>query len=303
MELDVRLRTFAERQHGVLGRAQARHLGANRHHLRRRTESAEWEAMTTRVLRLVGAPRTFRQRAMAATLDAGAEAAISHESAAALWRLPGFPSGPLHVSRAVGRSANRSPLATLHRTCWLPEAHVCLFERIPVTSPARTIFDLAGVLHPGRTERALDNALARGLTSVKALHSVTEELAGRGRPGSPVMRQLLAERAGAYVPPASNLEARFQVLATRARLDSLVRQRNVGGDDWVGRVDFLDPERRLVVEVDSDIHHTSLLDDAADAARDAALAEAGYTVVRITEHDLWHRPDEVVRRFLASERP
>ena len=260
----------------------------------------EWEAITPRVLRLVGAQRTFRQRAMAATLDAGAGAAISHESAAALWRLPGFAPGALHVSRAVGRSAHHSPLAELHRTCRLPETHVRLFERIPVTSPARTIFDLAGVLHPGRTERALDNALARELTSIEALDRVTGELAGPGRPGSSLMRRLLAERAGAYVPPESNMEARFQTVAKRAGLDSFVRQRDVGGDDWIGRVDFLDTEKRLVVEVDSDLHHSSLLDEDADAARDAALAGAGYTVLRVNEHDLWHRPEEVVRRLLAS---
>jgi very-short-patch-repair endonuclease len=257
-------------------------------------ESPDWEALTSRVLRLVGAQRTFRQRCMAATLDLGAGAAVSHESAAALWRLPGFRPGPMHVSRASGRST----LATVHRT-HVPEAHIRLFERIPVTSPARTIFDLAGVLHPGRTERALDNALARRLTTVAALAKVTDELAGHGRPGSSVMRRLLAERAGVYVPPESNLEARFHAVAKEAGLE-LVRQRDVGGDDWIGRVDFLDPARRLVVEVDSDLHHTSLLDEEADAQRDAAMAQAGYTVVRIDEGDLWHRPDDVVRRLLAS---
>ena len=300
MELDARLRALAERQHGVIARAQARDLGANRHHLRRRAESAEWEAMTSRVLRLAGAPRTFRQRAMAAALHAGPGAALSHESAAALWRLPGFDAGALSVSRAVGRSAHASPLAQLHRTCWMPEAHVRLFEQIPVTSPARTIFDLAGVLHPGRTERALDNALARQLTTLAALRQVTDELARRGRPGSSVMRRLLADRAGAYVPPESNMEARFQAVAKRAGLNTLVRQQDVGGQDWIGRVDFLDRDNRLVVEVDSDLYHSSLLDEAADAARDAALADAGYSVLRINEHELWHRPDEVVRRLLAS---
>ena len=298
MELDIRLRALAERQHGVIARVQARDLGANRHHLRRRTESTEWEAITARVLRLVGAQRTFRQRAMAATLDAGPGAAISHESAAALWRLPGFPAGALHVSQAVGRSAHPSALATRHRTCWLPEAHVRQIEGIPITSPARTIFDLAGVVHPGRTERALDNSLARGLTSVEALHRVTEQLARQGRPGSSLVRRLLAERDSTYVPPESNLEARFQVVATRAGL-KLERQRNVGGDDWIGRADYLEREKRLVFEIDSDLHHTSLLDEAVDAQRDVALAEAGYTVVRINEHDLWHRPQEVLRRLLA----
>jgi very-short-patch-repair endonuclease len=230
---------------------------------------------------------------MAATLDV-AGAAISHESAAALWRLPGFPPGPLHVSRSAGRSS----LATVHRT-HVPEAHLRLFERIPVTSPARTIFDLAGVIHPGRTERALDNALARRLTTLAVLREVTDELARQGRPGSSVMRRLLADRAGAYVPPESNLEARFHAVAKEAGLE-LVRQCDVGGDGWIGRVDYLDRNRRLVVEVDSDLHHTSLLDEAADHQRDAAMAEAGYTVLRIKEHDLWHRPDEVVRRLLAS---
>lgn len=300
MELDARLRALAERQHGVVARAQAHDLGANRHHLRRRTESVAWEVVTSRVLRLVGTRRTFRQRAMAATLDAGPGAAVSHESAAALWRIPGFPAGALHVSRLVGRSAHQSPLAELHRTCWMPDSHVQRFEGIPVTSPARTIFDLAGVLHPDRTDRALDNALARGLTSMPALHRVTNDLARQGRPGSSLMRRLLAERAGAYVPPESNLEARFHAVAKAAGLDSLVRQCDVGGQEWVGRVDFLDPDKRLVVEVDSDLHHTSLLDEAADAERDAAMAEAGFTVIRIKEHDLWHRPEEVVRRLLAS---
>ncbi|HWI04368.1 MAG TPA: DUF559 domain-containing protein [Acidimicrobiales bacterium] len=60
------------------------------------------------------------------------------------------------------------------------------------------------------------------------------------------------------------------------------------------------PRKRRILAIDSDLHHTSLLDKAADADRDAALAAAGYTVVRIKEHEVWHRPDEVVRRLLAS---
>lgn len=294
MQLDTELRTLAERQHGVIARRQARALGAGSEHLRRRVESPDWEALTSTVLRLIGSQRTFRQRCMAATLDTGAGAAVSHESAAALWRLPGFRSGPLHVSRPAGRST----LATVHRT-HVPESHIRLFERIPVTSPTRLIFDLAGVLRPGRVERALDNALARSLTSMRALHGVTGELARQGRPGSSLMRRLLAQRDSDYVPPESNLEARFQVVAKRAGFDTLVRQQDVGGDDWIGRADFLDPERRLVFEIDSDLHHTALMDEEADAARDAALAGAGYTVVRISELDLWHRPDQVVRRLLA----
>lgn len=295
MDLDTGMRRFAERQHGVIARRQARALGAGRNQLRRRADSPDWDEVTPAVLRLVGSPRTFRQRAMAATLDAGAGAAVSHESAAALWRLPGFRPGPMHVSRVAGRSA----LATVHRTD-LPASHIRLFENIPVTSPARTVFDLAGVLHAGRTERALDNALARRLVMVGDLHRVTDELARQGRAGSAVMRRLLADRDASYVAPESNLEARFEAIVRDAGLPPLLRQRDVGGEDWVGRVDYVDPERKLVVEIDSDIHHTTPLDQTADGRRDADLVGAGYTVVRIKEYDLWHRPQEVVRRLLAA---
>ncbi len=295
MELDQQLRTLAQRQHGVIARRQAREMGARDHHIRRRIESPDWEQVTPTVLRLVGTARTFRQRAMAATLDTGPGAAVSHESAGALWRLPGFPPGPMHVSRAVGRSS----VATVHRTC-LPDAHVRRIEGIPVTSPARTIFDLAGTLHPGRTERALDNALGRRLTTVAALQQVTANLSARGRPGSAVMRRLLAERDGSYLPPESNLERRFESILGAAGGRVPLRQRDVGGCEWIGRADYLDPDRKVVVEIDSDIHHSTPLDAAADEERDAALMEAGYTVLRIREHDLWPRPEEVVRRFLAS---
>lgn len=287
------MRALAERQHGVVARRQARALGASRDQIRRRIESGTWENLTRSVLRLAGSQRTFRQRAMAGALDAGAGAAVSHESAAALWRLPGFAAGPLHVSRSVGRST----LAMVHRT-HVAKTHLRLFERIPVTSPARTIFDLAGVLHPGRTERALDNALARRLTSIPDLSGVIGELASPGRSGTSVMRRLLADRAGAYVPPESNLEARFHALAKQAGVQ-LAPQRDVGGERWVGRADYLDREKAVVIEIDSDLHHTSLLDASADALRDEGMVEAGYTVVRINEYDVWHRPQEVLRRLAA----
>jgi very-short-patch-repair endonuclease len=300
VDLDDELRALAERQHGVLAREQARQLGASRHHLRRRVDSPDWEVVTPKVLRLVGSQRTFRQRCMAGALDGGPCAAVSYESAAALWRLPGFLPGPLHLSRSRGRSGRLSALAVVHQSCDLPDVHVRLIEGIPVTSIPRTMFDLAGALHPGRTERALDNALARRLTTVAALNEVTADLAARGRPGSAVMRRLLAERDASYVAPESNLEHRFESILRAAGVEIPLRQRDVGGAEWIGRADYLDPGRKLVVEIDSDIHHSTPADAGADGERDAAMTCAGYTVLRIKEFDLWHRPEEVVRRFLAA---
>lgn len=89
-------------------------------------------------------------------------------------------------------------------------------------------------------------------------------------------------------------------IVEQAGIPPLLRQRNVGGAAWIGRVDFLDPDRRLVVEIDSDIHHTSLADRASDARRDAAMRAAGYTVLRIGEEAVRRRPEEVVQLLKAS---
>ena len=134
------------------------------------------------------------------------------------------------------------------------------------TRVARTLCDLAGVLHPGRTERAIDNCLAMGIATPGTLQAAFSDLASRGRKGTAVMRRLLADRSDGYVPPASELEARFRDLVRDAGLPEPVRQLDVGDDEaWIGRVDVAYPPARLLIELDSRRHHSSKLDGEADA--------------------------------------
>jgi len=68
---------------------------------------------------------------------------------------------------------------------------------------------------------------------------------------------------------------------------------------WRGRVDLLADRLPLVVEVQSEKFHTALLDRVADERRRAGLEAAGYTVVEVTEEELWCTP-EVARDRVAS---
>lgn len=300
MPLPSTLRTLAERQYGLFSRRQAAEHGGDARQLRRSAAAGDCALVSSRVLRLVGAPRTFRQRCVAAVLDGGPGGAVSHSAAAKLWDLPGFVQGEIDLSRRRGRTSRASELAVLHEPRLLPARHITEVHGIPVTTMARTVFDLAASLHPLRTERALDNALARRLTTLPALRSVTHDLADHGRRGSAVMRGLLAARPGAYIAPESGLEARFLAILTAAGLPLPERQRDVGGEQWIGRVDFLDRARRLVIEIDSDIHHTTRADRRADDGRSRALVEAGYGLVRVREEQVWHRPHEVIEALKAS---
>jgi very-short-patch-repair endonuclease len=127
--------------------------------------------------------------------------------------------------------------------------------------------------------------------TLTALHQTLDELARRGRPGIVVMRAILAERPPGSRLPQSGLERRFEHILLDAGEPPLERQVDVGGHEWLGRVDFLDRPLLLIVEVDSILHHTSPFDRARDAARDEALVAAGYRrALRVPEEHIWYEP-------------
>jgi very-short-patch-repair endonuclease len=301
MGLDDELRVTAEQQHGLVSWQQARDLGASAKALRTRARSPDWELLTQRVLRLVGAPRSARQLLMATALDGGPGTVASHRAAAALWRLPGFPFGWLESSRERGRTSRRPSLGHLRLPLMLPPHHTTAVDGIPVTTLPRTLFDLAAVVSPARLERVVDTVVSKSPGVLVVLHALLDELAEHGRNGIAAMRAILAERPPGYVAPASGLEARFMDILAGAGLPPMERQLDVGGHDWIGRVDFADRELRLIVEVDSALHHSSTLDRENDRRRDAELTAAGWRqVLRISDDLIWHRPSEVAAVVAAS---
>jgi very-short-patch-repair endonuclease len=166
---------------------------------------------------------------------------------------------------------------------------VTVLAGFPVVRPERIPFDLAATVHPGRVERVVDDLWSRRLLTGATLHRVLGELAGRGRPGLAVMRALLQDRPPGWVPPASGLESRVASQLRRHGLPAFDRQVDVGGDVWVGRVDFLHRPSRVVLEVQSDRYHAALSDRRADERRLAALRAAGWLVVEVLESEVWAR--------------
>jgi hypothetical protein len=174
---------------------------------------------------------------------------------------------------------------------------------IATTSPDRTLLDLCGCVHAKRAERALDNALAMELTTIRQLGLMLAETGRRGRPGTALLRRLLAVRAADYVPPASELEALLLGVLEAANLPVPDRQAWVGGTRApVGRVDFVIRDARVVIEADSRRHHSSWLDVEADHRRDLLLAAAGWDVIRVNWHQLIREPELFVSALRAKLR-
>jgi very-short-patch-repair endonuclease len=297
MGLRADLFALSESQHGAVGAWQIAAIGGTSSFQKHLVASGEWRRVTRLVLVRTGAPPTRAQRLMTAVLDAGAGSVLSHCSAAAWWGLPGFDLRAVEVMRPRKDHGKRDRLATHHEPKLLRPQHVTVLDGIPVTTPSRTLFDLAGTLRfADRVERAVDNAWRRGLVSGRSLAVMLDELACRGRTGITLMRTLLADRGPGYRPPDSNLERRFEQLAREAGLE-LERQRDLGDDEWLGRVDFVHWPSTTVLEIDSERYHSALVDQRADAARQASLEAAGFTVIRFTDVQVWHESAEVLRRL------
>jgi very-short-patch-repair endonuclease len=290
------LAELAETQHALVTYEQLRARGFSNDAVWRMCRVGELDPVSERVYRMPGSPRTWEQRLCGLVLAAGpGAAAASHRSAAALLGLPGFRRhGRVEaVTRRPRR--HRDATALVHRWRVLPDDHITVVDAIPCTRVARTLVDLAGVLHPGATERAVDNALAMRVVTVASLQAVFDELACRGRKGIAVMRRILDARPDDFVPVESALEARFVDLVRLAGLPEPTRQLDIGDDaGWIGRVDFAYPEARLVIELDGSRHHSARLDQLADRTRDSRLGRAGWRTVRIRWDDLVVRADDIV---------
>jgi len=295
MPTDELLRTIAEHQHGLVRRDQARSIGLSVGQIHR-LPSRGWDQANAQTLRLRGAPRTREQLALAEVWQHAEHAGLARQSAAWLWGLPGFELEPFHVLRrrnSTGRGGDRR-----HESRLVLDRHIVVHRGVPVTTPSRTIFDLAGCCHPRRVERALDSMWAAGLLGAHDLGTIVDELARRGRRGSTLMRELASDRGVDFRPVESGLERRFVEILEAGQAEPFDRQVELGDDNGpIGRVDFLDRPRSLVVEIDSLRFHSSPSDRGQDARRDARLQAAGFAVLRIEEPEL----DDAVRVLARVE--
>ncbi len=115
------------------------------------------------------------------------------------------------------------------------------------------------------------------------------------------MRSLLDDFGEGHIAPASELERRGRKVFAEAGLPLPRFEVHLGTDDqWVGRVDCLWDEARLVVELDGGRFHGGLLARDADRRRDNHLMSQGWRVLRITWDDLCERPQEVVAWIRAA---
>jgi hypothetical protein len=164
----------------------------------------------------------------------------------------------------------------------LPQAATTVLKAISVTTPARTILDLAGTLRSDRAfGRLVHEAEVQRRTDPERLR---EELARSLRyPGAVRLAAEIGDRAK---PTRSGLEDRVVELLRRDNFPPFDTNAPVPGTPpWV-EVDVLFDHQKLVIEVDGDRFHETPFRRDFDARKQAIVESAGYRVIRVREGDV-----------------
>ena len=284
---DSAIAAIADRQGGVVARRQLRALDLSAAAIDHRLRAGRLYlvhrgvySVGHRVVGIVGGR-------WAAVLACGDGAALAAPNAAAAFSLRRCSERVIHVL-VVGRSGREQRAGIrLHWCRSLPSDEVTTLDGLPITTPARTLLDLAAGGLRGRPLEAAVDAERQRLLDFADLH----ELLARypGRPGTPSLKAVLARYRGGDT--RSELEEIVAELCDRFGLPRPVENCSIEGKVR----DFYWPHAWLVVEADSYSWHRSpsALDD--DRERDVTLTLAGYRSLRFTWEQATRR-----RRYVAG---
>lgn len=283
-------------QHGVLSHAQLVDCGMSDYAIKTRTRQGRLHPVQRGVY-AVGHPfLTVNGDRMAAVLAGGPTALLSHLSAAQIWGLLGGRQRPIHVT--VARNGGRKDRGVrFHHPRSINPDDRDMRHRIPVTSVARTLLDIA----PGpQLETAFEEAIRLDLLDATALLGLLDR--SHGRRGARKLRHLAGNHLHSPDDTRPGLEAQFAAFCRRRAIPPPSFNGLVGDH----LVDAVWPAEELVVELDSRAFHGTWEARERDVERDGNIQVLGYRVLRVTAGRLRRDGDgleHTLRQLLATPRP
>jgi transcriptional regulator with AbiEi antitoxin domain of type IV toxin-antitoxin system/putative AbiEi antitoxin of type IV toxin-antitoxin system len=215
--------TLARRQHWLLTYDQLLSLGYTRHAIAHRAASGRLYRVRPRVFAVGRRPSDRQAEWMAAFLSLGSHAGLSDDSAAALWRLRDERTTDIHVTLPPGIDRRQRGLI-VHRRSLSPD-DLTRRDGIRVTTPIRTLIDLATRIPSAEFEAVINAADKLDLVDPETLRAALDER--RGQQGVGIVRRLLDRRTFALTD--SELERRFLPILRRAGLPPPLTQHLVNG--------------------------------------------------------------------------
>jgi hypothetical protein len=270
--------------------------GLNDRHLRQ--PGLERLSRDTYLPRSLGAVPDARVAAILMNAPPGAVA--SHLSAAELWDIavPLVDRADRRVDLIVpggGRAESRSD-RRIHRLDLADDEKTTRLGQ-PVTTPARTWRDLAGVLGPPALLAVTDQLVREPAGRRLLLEQVARHPRGRGCARARVVLPLADPRAES--PMESVVRWLFHAGGLPApELQYVVRD---AAGVFLARADFAWLQQRVLVEFDGDLHRERDV-FVKDVRRQNGVVAAGWTMLRYTSADALGRADDMVAEVRRAVR-
>lgn len=300
----VKLDRLAGRRHGLTTTTGLLAAGFTY----RDIESLERRGILARVrrgvFRTVGSPLTQEQAYLAAVLASGEGAALSHLTAARLWRFPALPEPDAIDVLREGRTHPKGPGIRGHTTLALPHRHRTSLWGIPITTPERTFFDVCSVVPPRALARSADELVRQKRMTDVRLRQTLDDIPASGRRAIRPAIEYLKSRPIGFQRGANDRELDVMRVLKQAGVAPLPEQQvevrvasrcYVLDYAWVAAKNALefmgfDPHGNLV----SRFHH--------DADRTRNLQRIGWCIWPVT---VVTTPEEIVDlgHFLAAKTP
>ncbi len=260
----------------ILTRAELAAAGVSRAALESRLRTGRWQRVYPRVYATHSGALTRDERLQAVLAYAGTDAALSHDTAAALHRMTST-SPIVHVTLPNGRRIADQPGLTLHYTRrWSPRDRACVRGLVVTTAP-RTVLDLAGAAKTaGGAAAVVIDAVGSGRTTSERIRLLAESWP-QFRFRDVVLDVVTEAAAGAHSP----LELRHAGVCRQHALPVGDRQRREVLGGTIAYLDELLEPCNIVAEFDGRAGHSSALDVFRDHRRDNANTELGRSVLRV----------------------
>lgn len=276
-----KLVAIAESQFGLFSVHQAIASGVPRAVVQRACEAGQLRRVQRGVYALTGRPVSRWEPHIAAALAVGTSGALSHDSAVAVHALPVVASRvEVTLTEQIGRRSVTG--AVLHRSVCLTRADIVVRRGVQVTSPARTLMDMAHRWGSHLTEKVLDEGLIARAWSIGDIAECLGRLPDNFR-GRRLLERAVEVRKETAVADSA-LEARM--LAVMSRIDgfgmmAVHHQIVLGGSVYV--VDAAWPQLRVAAEVVGRAHRVASRTSFDKERRKLnSLAAAGWQVAHIT---------------------
>jgi very-short-patch-repair endonuclease len=283
----LQIAALAGRQHGVVARWQLTGFGMTAHMVKGRIRRGALHVIHRGVYAVGHRSLTVEGRWMAGVLAFGPKAVLSHRSAGQLWGL--VPRSSIWPEVTRRSHARGRPRLTIHRGSFRSD-EVGRYRGIPVTSVARTMFDLAGMLPEREVERAWNELEAHEYRTRLSVRDLIERYPGQ--PGTLLLTRLASGKEPVGIT-RSELEEAFLALVDRYELPRPRMNAHLAIRDRFYEVDCLWEDLRVAIELDGGAAHRTKRAFHKDRERDRILTAERYTTARITWHQIQETPDEV----------